>query len=328
MYTSLLFWLLGTQEYILHNESNIIITESHAHILNDILQYQSVILNSSANIEINSNITWTNNLTNLTIIAGSNIVLNASIHASGLCTLKAGMIYRSSQLIFTVPTHKIYTHNQVVIYYTPVHPHSSEDQDNIYSNHIVPYHALLSFTLIWTLDDLLHITHNLHGNYALACDIIVNQEINPIDQDTKFFSGIFDGNDKTIRNANIKHNDYDVGLFRVIEGYSSTKPAIIKNLILYNITVQGILRVGALAGTTIYTNIINVKVYNSTLNGNFMVGSIVGSMESSQMINSHTLHSTTTALYHKGNLVGGMRYSSIKPMNHNDVAYIVPHEDI
>ena len=84
----------------------------------------------------------------------------------------------------------------------------------------------------------------LSGNYKLAADInLRGDEFDGIGSPDAPFTGVFDGNGKTISNLTIsKAGEDSVGLFRVILG------GTVKNLTLKNVSVSGGSHVGAVVG--------------------------------------------------------------------------------
>ena len=156
---------------------------------------------------------------------------------------------------------------------------------------------LLIFILIWvitfsfkqiyaqipisTLEQLQNIgnipDYPLNGNYILINDIDASatkswnngKGFKPIGDTYHEFTGIFDGDNKTISNLYINRPDETmIGLF------SSNFNSYIKNLTLYNIHIIGKSKVGAISG--IDGNIINCRISGEVKAIEWTVGGIIG----------------------------------------------------
>ncbi|MGN0178593.1 MAG: hypothetical protein ACI4DY_04015, partial [Monoglobaceae bacterium] len=89
----------------------------------------------------------------------------------------------------------------------------------------------------------------------LSSDIDLNgKNWTPIGKSGKTFKGIFDGQEKVIKNLSIPGSNSDVGLF----GFTTNGE--IKNFTLENASVQGYLDVGAVAGTPYTSKYSNITV--------------------------------------------------------------------
>ncbi len=92
-------------------------------------------------------------------------------------------------------------------------------------------------------------------NIVLANDIdLAGEEWTPIGTSNNPFSGIFDGNGKTVSNLKISGNNSSVGLF------GKTTNGEVKNLTVENAAVSGYLEVGAVAGNPYTSKYTNVKL--------------------------------------------------------------------
>ncbi len=98
-----------------------------------------------------------------------------------------------------------------------------------------------------------------------------NKEWTPIGKSGKPFSGIFDGNEKTVSNLTITGNNDYVGLF----GY--TTGGEVKNLTLTNAVVSGRIGVGAVAGSPYTSKYTNITVNGDVkIDGYAYVGGVLG----------------------------------------------------
>ena len=160
--------------------------------------------------------------------------------------------------------------------------------------------------LISTADELNSIGHNprlMDAHFRLINDIdlagvdffIIGSEIFP-------FSGVFDGNGRTISNFNhtIKYVDF-VGLF----GYVKGQKAAIRNLGLINPNINlAIGDVGSLAGYLGDGNISNCYIDGGSVKGYGYVGGLVGSIYGS-IINCHS-STTVSGMSNVGGLAGSV----------------------
>ena len=111
------------------------------------------------------------------------------------------------------------------------------------------------------------------------------------------FTGIFDGNNKTISNLHIDTEDYEVGLFaelRSSETESGTVSPTVKNLTLKGCSFSGDTYIGAIAGYMEGTSKIeNCKVVNCQVTSNLYAGGIVGYCYAGT-VEGNTVKGTTT----------------------------------
>jgi len=118
---------------------------------------------------------------------------------------------------------------------------------------------------ITTPQQLQAIIEDLDGEYFLEDDIDcedIDFDFRPIGSEGEPFTGTFDGRGHTISNLTIDMPDEDnVGLF------SSTDGAVIQNVVLYNIEVNGQNQVGGLIGHADDSEIINCLVVEGTITG-------------------------------------------------------------
>lgn len=133
-------------------------------------------------------------------------------------------------------------------------------------------------------DELFEVRNDLSACYRMMNDVDLTEWIaednpvqgwNPIGSSNAPFSGVFDGDGKTIKGLYINRNVDNVGLFGVI------KNAEISNVALVNASVTGNDFVGCIAGLTNmpYDNAIrNIVIVGSTVRGRDCVGGITGSM--------------------------------------------------
>ncbi len=107
---------------------------------------------------------------------------------------------------------------------------------------------------------------------TLSNDIdLAGAEWTPIGMSGKAFSGIFDGNGKTVSNLKISGNNSNVGLF----GYTTNGE--VKNLTVNNAEVSGRLAVGVVAGVPYTSKYTNIKVTGLVkVDGMAYVGTVGG----------------------------------------------------
>lgn len=198
--------------------------------------------------------------------------------------------------------------------------------------------------LITTEDDLFDVRNNLSAHYKLMNDLDLTEWIaeespkqgwDPIST----FTGVFDGNGKTISGLTISRSTLsDIGLF------GATTNANIKDLCLNMPSVEGNADVGALVGkatNTSFSNITlispyvkgsssdvgslagsysgtidgNTKIYNPTVEGGSIVGGLVGISSSSNAIeNVELVNPHVTGGEYTGGLIG---YASLHSINNN-----------
>ena len=145
------------------------------------------------------------------------------------------------------------------------------------------------WTTIKTAEDLLELCNlntqeALAGHYKLGANIDLDgADFGGIGSQSMPFTGVFDGNGKTISNFTIeKAGEENVGFFRVICGGE------VKNLTLQNVSVTGKKNVGAVAGCT-----------QVVLNTQSMSGSVAGLLG-----NVHVVDGTVSGEDQTGGLVG------------------------
>ena len=122
---------------------------------------------------------------------------------------------------------------------------------------------------------------------------------------TNSFSGVFDGNNKTLKNIFLMEEDFSMlGVFRQVSG-----SAIIKKLTLDNIEVEGNSYIGALAGDiSSASEISNIVIKNAYVDSRSettsMVGTVAGSVTSvTTLTNIHTVRSEVEG---RGDYIGGL----------------------
>ena len=157
------------------------------------------------------------------------------------------------------------------------------------------------YYLINNYNDMRQASIHPEYNYKLMNDInMASKKVYIIGDNVKAFTGIFNGNNKTISNIDLKINDG--GLFGVLAGtikdlniidskisgkenigilvgktYSSGVQTYIENINLNRITVSGTGQmVGGLIGANTSNNIKAVKINNTSVTGNMYVGALVG----------------------------------------------------
>jgi len=141
----------------------------------------------------------------------------------------------------------------------------------------------------------------MKAHYILDNDIdmsVITDGHYPIaDDETAPFSGVFDGNDKTISNFRLVTMDSNMGLFRSADG------AEIKNLKLNNVNIRGEEKVGLLAGHFASGSITNVHATGIVI-GNISVGGLVGYLLRGKISQSSANVKTTASTRYGGGLVG------------------------
>jgi hypothetical protein len=207
--------------------------------------------------------------------------------------------------------------------------------------------AVLMITAIFTLagcehspgdDDTIKIStpqqfneirNHLDGHYVLEADIDLASYSNfvsigtfvpvsdaPEDEENPTlelaFTGVFDGNGHTISNVTINAPEAaGVGLFGCVTGDSGT----VKNLVVENATITGMMAVGGVIGYGATTNTIeNITLRGeNNITGGFLVGGIVGG----GFCNISNCNATANVVLNGDNaqgigiLAGGMENSSI-----------------
>ena len=130
----------------------------------------------------------------------------------------------------------------------------------------------------------------------IDCTDMVDFEMIGLGADSPF-TGIFDGNNKTISNLHIDTEDYEVGLFaelRSSETESGTVSPTVKNLTLKGCSFSGDTYIGAIAGYMEGTSKIeNCKVVNCQVTSNLYAGGIVGYCYAGT-VEGNTVKGTTT----------------------------------
>jgi uncharacterized protein YjdB len=124
----------------------------------------------------------------------------------------------------------------------------------------------------------------------------------PIGDNSRRFSGVFDGNGKTISNLTINRtSDNYIGLFGYVGGYVSG--GTVQNLGIVNASINGGSNVGGIAGIvqqdSSITNCYSTGVISGTGNS---AGGIAGSVTNSSIANCYSTGSVSGS----GNYVGGI----------------------
>ena len=144
------------------------------------------------------------------------------------------------------------------------------------------------YTPIYTKDDLDNIRLDMSGKYILMNDLVFTDEDyapggdfynytygwNPIGTSSNPFTGELDGNNHIIDNLKITNPDQDYqGLFGFLNN-----GAVVQNLELNNIEIQGVNYVGSVSGYTDNSSSILNCTVNGSISGNSNVGGITGYM--------------------------------------------------
>jgi len=159
----------------------------------------------------------------------------------------------------------------------------------------------------------------LKRHYALGADLDLSQytefadstQFRPIGSEQYPFAGVFDGGGHQL--SNLKYQDAEsdaVGLFGVIRGGS----AVVKNLKLRNVHIEGRFNVGSIAGKLEW----GAKLYNSSatgiVDGRDQSGGLVGVANNGAVISSSSADVQTgkgaSDRRHVGGLTGQLQYSS------------------
>lgn len=119
-------------------------------------------------------------------------------------------------------------------------------------------------------------------HFSLTSDIdmleILPSNFNMIGSSSNPFTGVLDGNQKTVRNFTVTGAG-SAGIFKVVSG------AIIKNMVIENATINGFFDVGTLIGIADNSSQIeNIRISSSTITAQYFVGGIVGTLENSSII--------------------------------------------
>ena len=188
-------------------------------------------------------------------------------------------------------------------------------QDKTFSNNVYVNGKLdtnvKGYMWVEDVEQLQAINTNLSGNYALRNSIdATSTEQNGFtfigSDDSKAFTGNFDGIDYNIFGLTIKNGGENTGLF----GY--TNNATISNVTLVggSITGTGSNNVGAIVGNANNTTLTNV-VNSAAVSGNSNVGGIVGSAYDSaikDVINTGTINGSGDNV---GGLIGNLQNSKL-----------------
>ncbi len=155
---------------------------------------------------------------------------------------------------------------------------------------------------------------NLGSKYILMNDIALLANFEPIGTRSAPFTGIFDGNRKTISDLKIiKQGEDGVGFFQQL-GESSTTAAEIRNVIFVladgdetSPSIEGKNSVGAVSGFS-YGKIENVAVTGGMVKGEIQVGGLVGvvvdNINGRFIIDSYVTADVMGTSYGAGGLIG------------------------
>ncbi|MDR3186052.1 MAG: hypothetical protein LBU04_04510 [Christensenellaceae bacterium] len=134
-----------------------------------------------------------------------------------------------------------------------------------------------------------------------------NSTFNRLGTDSYPYYGTFDGNGKILTNITYSVTDADenIGVFGVIgEG------AVVKNLGIYNATIEGNLNTGALAGSnfgSIVSCFANASIISNGINGGGLVGYNEGSIKTTYTSGSITYAGIAPTVSNLGGIVGKMQ---------------------
>ncbi|MCH7568072.1 MAG: hypothetical protein IIA87_01505 [Nanoarchaeota archaeon] len=133
-------------------------------------------------------------------------------------------------------------------------------------------------TRVWTAQDLDNVRNDLSACYIQMADIDLQGYGNwrPIGSFFGGFLGIYDGNNKEIRNLEISREEQETGLFGQLGSPLFPANAEVKNLILRDVDVKGRYVVGALAGGVSNAVISNVHVIGGTIQIESIGGGLFG----------------------------------------------------
>ena len=186
-------------------------------------------------------------------------------------------------------------------------------QDKTFSNNVYVNGKLdtnvKGYMWVEDVEQLQAINTNLSGNYALRNSIdATSTEQNGFtfigSDDSKAFTGNFDGIDYNIFGLTIKNGEENTGLF----GY--TNNATISNVTLVGGSITGKDNVGAIVGSANNTTLTNV-VNSAAVSGDSNVGGIVGSANNSAIkdaINTGTINGSDDNV---GGLIGNLQNSKL-----------------
>lgn len=180
---------------------------------------------------------------------------------------------------------------------------------NVFVNGTNPSEAVKGYMWVEDVEQLQAINTNLGGNYALRNSIdATSTEQNGFtsigSDDSKAFTGNFDGIDYNIFGLTIKNGGENTGLF----GY--TNNATISNVTLVGGSITGSNNVGAIVGNANNTTLTNV-VNSAAVSGVSNVGGIVGSADDSAIkdaINTGTINGSGDNV---GGLIGNLQDSKL-----------------
>lgn len=182
--------------------------------------------------------------------------------------------------------------------------------NNVFVNNSATATAVDGYMWVEDVEQLQAINTNLSGNYALRNSIdATSTEQNGFtfigSDDSKAFTGNFDGIDYNIFGLTIKNGEENTGLF----GY--TNNATISNVTLVGGSITGKDNVGAIVGSANNTTLTNV-VNSAAVSGDSNVGGIVGSADGTTVenaINTGTIEGNSTIETNVGGLIGEMKDS-------------------
>ena len=144
------------------------------------------------------------------------------------------------------------------------------------------------------------VNQNLSSHYKLGNNIdLENMEQIPIEDSIDRFTGSFDGNGYAITNLRIAKPEVDiVGLFAYIDG------AVIKNLTIENVDIEGKAYVGTLVGEALNSFQIDNCIVKGTgkVKGTSYIGGLVGRSSNGEIKNS----SVQINVEGSANFVGGL----------------------
>jgi hypothetical protein len=157
-------------------------------------------------------------------------------------------------------------------------------------------------------EQLQAINTNLGGYYQLRSDIDLSGFSGstwiPLG-DGSAFTGGFDGNGYSI--SNLDYSDptkSDVGLFAALEGSGAGARITVKNLRLENFSIEAADRVGALAGSIQYVDLVRIHAEGILVEGQQNVAGLVGEVLDSSLIRDVELAATVVAERWAGGLIG------------------------
>ena len=168
----------------------------------------------------------------------------------------------------------------------------------------LPLSLLMAQTSISDEAGLKAISNDLAGSYILTQDITLTEDWTPIGSDAVAFTGMFNGNGKTIKNLTIKQSGSDrIGFFGLAQN------ATINNLGLENVNVIGQNDVGGVAGRIIGSTIDKCWVAGY-VEGNDHVGAILGGSEGdaqSTLSNCYAYAYSCTRSSQVGGIIGTVK---------------------